>query len=177
MSLFYLLLSQSTTRIGVPSAANVSFHRCLTHIIFPHNSTHGDKIVDHLSLLKQLINMWTHVKYIYRYHNIASIYSTGLHRPPLWINVKGITPHLNEHKLGIRAKPIRSNWSAGACGTYRQSFVPQVSSTELGQADGVLEQPGVAVQSVEPGLNLKLFDVDPVNTGGASAHDGIKQEL
>jgi hypothetical protein len=43
--------------IGPPPAAIVPFHRRPTHIVPPHNYTHGDELANPLSLPEQLIGM------------------------------------------------------------------------------------------------------------------------
>jgi hypothetical protein len=43
--------------MGAPLATVVLFHHRLMFIIHPHNDTHGDKLANLLSFLKQLVDM------------------------------------------------------------------------------------------------------------------------
>jgi hypothetical protein len=53
---FVSSLAEHHTIIPPPTAI-VHFHRYPTPIILPHNNTHGDELVDHLSLPEHLIDM------------------------------------------------------------------------------------------------------------------------
>jgi hypothetical protein len=48
--------------IGAPPIVVAPFHYSPTSIVPPHNDTHSDELADPLSLPKQHIGMWIHVK-------------------------------------------------------------------------------------------------------------------